>query len=69
MKCTNSKCGKEFKDPLIRFNGDWHCPFCKEGINPEANFEITRENQELFSLAHLYYLKALKTTDRDLRKK
>ena len=69
MKCTNNKCGKEFKDPLIRFNGDWHCPFCKSKIDPEANFEITKENQELFSLAHLYYLKALKTVDRDLRRK
>ena len=41
MKCTNNKCGKEFKDPLIRFNGDWHCPFCKSSIDPERNFEIT----------------------------
>ena len=69
MKCTNPKCGKEFKDPLIIFNGEWHCPFCKGNIDPESNFEITKENQELFSLANIYYLKALKTVDRDLRKK
>lgn len=69
MRCTNSKCGKEFKDPLMLYDGKWLCPHCKNSIDPDSKFEVTKENHELFTLAQINYLRALKTEDRELRKK
>ena len=69
MRCTNTKCGKEFKDPLMLFNGKWVCPHCKNSIDPDSKFEVTKENHELFTIAQINYLRGLKTEDRELRKK
>lgn len=61
MKCQ--KCKKEFDDVLTLFDGSLVCPKCKSPIF-DADFKITKENDEIFKLSELFYLNALKAESR-----
>lgn len=66
MKCQ--KCKKEFDEVLTLFDGSLVCPKCKSPIF-DADFKITRENDEIFKLSELFYLNALKAESRKDYKK
>ena len=53
--CTH--CKKEFEHPLELYNGTLACPICKEPLSDSEGFQITEENDELYRLSEIYYLR------------
>ena len=58
MRCSNEKCRRQFAEPLELFNGVTACPYCKTE-QKRKNFELTKQNQELFDLSELYFYRYL----------
>ncbi len=59
MKCPHKNCGKEFEEPLELFTGELCCPHCKKSLSSNTVFKITIENDELYKLSEIYYLRYL----------
>ena len=59
MVCSQSNCGKRFAAPLELYNGVLTCPHCKKPLVVVKNFGITKENEELYCLSEICYLRYL----------
>ena len=44
------QCRREIEEPLIIYNGEWICPYCKEPlVNNDITFQITKEKSILLA--------------------
>ncbi len=69
MKCPHKNCGKEFKEPLELFTGNSVCPYCKKPLTANAELKITAENEELYDISEIYYLRYLSPSSWEGEKK
>lgn len=61
MECE--KCKKQFERPLELYNGDWACPVCHASLALNSlKIVVTDENESVFKMSEICYLKALKCT-------
>lgn len=60
MLCHN--CNKQIDEPLELYTGEWACPSCKQAlVKNSIALKATDENDELFTLSEICYLRALKS--------
>ena len=67
MNCIN--CNKKFKKPLNLFNGERTCPHCKKKLTELKSLYITEENEGLYNLSEVYYLRYLSPDSYSLNNK
>lgn len=65
MICHNEKCRRNVEAPLELYDGSWACPYCKhEMMSAFSDFNITAENEELFTLSERSYYRWLTNSRR-----
>ena len=70
MRCLNEKCGKNIHDFLTLQNGSIVCPHCCHPlIKDDIDFTIDKNNQELYELGMVAFLKWLKSDSANDKKK